>query len=299
MGDSRQPLHVRAEQPAERFCLGLAQLRKVGGNVGDRAMVLAHLHASTGLLGGSGVAVGTERGGQRGRAVLGRDIGEHGAIPSFDRGEPAMRELGESRVTTGIAQVAERCDGKIVVRVRESLTSVVRQSEQLGRPPAPARLATNLALGRLANVPGCDQRIEMTADGGGGEPEPRAQRDRALGPVLIERPGDPIAGARVVTRALVEGCRGGGSRAGFHNDNVTYFPPAYAAGVASSARRCSPLGRDGADTPMISTQICPMIKEPWRVHAPTPSNVRSACDVSATRVTDGHYARSRERPGVR
>ena len=41
--DRGQPLHRRAEQPAECLGLRLAQLRELGGHVGDRAVVLAEL----------------------------------------------------------------------------------------------------------------------------------------------------------------------------------------------------------------------------------------------------------------
>src|SRR5580704_4003747 len=43
--DRSEPLHRRAEQPAERFGFGLAQLRELGRHVRDRAMVLAELLA--------------------------------------------------------------------------------------------------------------------------------------------------------------------------------------------------------------------------------------------------------------
>ena len=48
MGDGGQPLDVPAEQPGEDLGLGLAQLGELGGDVGDRAVVLAQLVADRG-----------------------------------------------------------------------------------------------------------------------------------------------------------------------------------------------------------------------------------------------------------
>ena len=44
-GDRGQALHRGAEEAAERFGLGLAELRELGGHVGDRAVVLAEFLA--------------------------------------------------------------------------------------------------------------------------------------------------------------------------------------------------------------------------------------------------------------
>src|SRR5579863_6884002 len=59
--DGRQPLHRRAEQPAERFRLRLAQLGELGRDVRDRAVVLADLLA--GQLGRADRRRGAGRGG--------------------------------------------------------------------------------------------------------------------------------------------------------------------------------------------------------------------------------------------
>jgi hypothetical protein len=60
MGDGRQPLDVRTEQSSERLGLGLAQLRKLLGDVCHRAVVLAQLLAGSGWRGlhRRGIAVG-------------------------------------------------------------------------------------------------------------------------------------------------------------------------------------------------------------------------------------------------
>ena len=43
VGDGGQPLHVAAEDLADRLGLGLAQLGELVGDVGDRAVLLAQL----------------------------------------------------------------------------------------------------------------------------------------------------------------------------------------------------------------------------------------------------------------
>jgi hypothetical protein len=43
--DRSEPLHRRAQQPAESLGFGLAQLRELGRHVRDRAVVLAELLA--------------------------------------------------------------------------------------------------------------------------------------------------------------------------------------------------------------------------------------------------------------
>src|SRR3954447_5329608 len=75
--DRSEPLHRRAQQPAESLGLGLAQLRELGRHVRDRAVVLSELRSAsfkpgTGALSdrgrgarGRGVAVGGQRLGQR------------------------------------------------------------------------------------------------------------------------------------------------------------------------------------------------------------------------------------------
>jgi len=47
--DRSEPLHRRAEQPAERLGFRLAQLRELGRHVRDLAVVLAELLAAFGL----------------------------------------------------------------------------------------------------------------------------------------------------------------------------------------------------------------------------------------------------------
>ena len=69
--DGGEPLDVRAQEPDEHLCLGLAQLREICCDVRDRAVVLADLDTGAGLLRGRGVAVGRERRSQFGRTAIG------------------------------------------------------------------------------------------------------------------------------------------------------------------------------------------------------------------------------------
>src|SRR5580704_2781701 len=101
--DGRQPLHRRAEQPAERFRLRLAQLGELGRDVRDRAVVLADLLAdqlgrADGRRGAGrgGVAVG----GQRPRECLHpagevTRLGHHWLVPPLEFGHLPPGELGD------------------------------------------------------------------------------------------------------------------------------------------------------------------------------------------------------------
>ena len=59
VADRGQALNVGAQQSGKSLCLGLAQLRKLGRDVGDRAVMLAQLlpYASGGSVRGSGVTI--------------------------------------------------------------------------------------------------------------------------------------------------------------------------------------------------------------------------------------------------
>lgn len=104
--------------------------------------------------------------------------------------------------------------------------TVVGQGEQLGRPATATELTMNLALGNLTHSPGGNQRVEMAANRRGREAKARAQRACALGTMIMQRPGDSVAGAGVV-RATDNAWSGRHLRdhRGFHNTIVTYLPP--------------------------------------------------------------------------
>ena len=91
--DGGQALHVRAEQLGERRGLGLAQLRELGRHVGDRAVVLAELHAPVArcrLADLRGVPAGGQHPGERVDPVLRR---AGGAAPAR-RPDRAARRSG-------------------------------------------------------------------------------------------------------------------------------------------------------------------------------------------------------------
>jgi hypothetical protein len=61
VGDRGQSLDVRTEHALESPGLGFAQLGELGGDVRDRAVVLADLHSCPGVLGRGSVSVRAER----------------------------------------------------------------------------------------------------------------------------------------------------------------------------------------------------------------------------------------------
>jgi len=193
MRDRRQPLDVSAQQPAERLGLGLAELREVGRHVRDRAMVLADLHARAGLLDRGRVSVGAQRRRQPRWSIFGLGRREHRAVARLRRRQPAARELGQGGVAALVAQVGQRGTSKIVVRVRERRAPRVGEGEQLRGSAASTSLAADPTLRRLAHLPVGDQRVEMAADRRWSQPEPRAQRDRTLRAVLVQRACHPVA----------------------------------------------------------------------------------------------------------
>src|SRR5205809_1245780 len=105
--DRSEPLHRRAQQPAERLGLGLAQLRELGRHVRDRAVVLAELRSAsfkpgTGAVSdrgrgarGRGVAVGGQRLGQRLDPAGELAPGDRGSVPALQVGHLPAGELGD------------------------------------------------------------------------------------------------------------------------------------------------------------------------------------------------------------
>jgi hypothetical protein len=122
--DGGQALHVRAEQLGEGAGLGLAQLRELRGHVGDRAVVLAQLHAPVPAAADRadlrGVAPGGQhvRQGDDARLRLARacDLRRGGAEEIRDAlgGEAVERLLPSVR-----GEEPQRRDGEIVVAVPE------------------------------------------------------------------------------------------------------------------------------------------------------------------------------------
>src|SRR5579863_5109502 len=138
--DGRQPLHRGAEQPGERFRLRLAQLRELGRDVRDRAMVLAELLAAAGpQRRGAGRRGGVTVRGQRlrERGDLVRAGRRHRRpVPALQFGHLPAGELGDRFWPRRLGEEAERAGGQVVVGVLERAAARVGDREQLGRAAA-------------------------------------------------------------------------------------------------------------------------------------------------------------------
>ena len=270
--DRGQPLHVRAQHSAKHLGLGLAQLREIGGHMRDRAMVLAHLHARAGLVRRRGVSIGGQHGGQFSRTPISGHVDQRARIPGFEAIKPLPREGCHRTLATRRPQIEEGGHSDVVVGVPERRLPSVSEREQPGRSTPAAKLAADLALRHLAHLSGRDQRIEVPAHGCGSEPEDRTQCDGALRTMLMQGPGDPIAGAIVVMSGRrTHGSRGLGDRCGFHNDNVTYFAAAPYSGIRRTPTR--PYDRSAMAAPTTESAVASTARADarWR---PTASTVR-------------------------
>jgi len=110
---------MSAEQSPEHLGLGLAQLRKVGGDVGDRAVMLADLHAGARLLRRRCVTVGAQDVSQFCRTPIRRRLCQCGGVPLFDNLDPLACEARDRSIAVGVFQVVECRDRDAVVGVPE------------------------------------------------------------------------------------------------------------------------------------------------------------------------------------
>lgn len=222
---------MSTQQVGESLCLGFAQLRELGGDVGDRAMVLAELFTDTDLTGRRSVTLP----GQRRSEGLGasggvRVLGDRVLMRADQRGDPSLRE-GLHRVFPGV--IGEEADGRgseVVVGVPEPGPAGFGQQEVLGGTATSAGAAAGRVPGFGLAVG--EQRVEVTADGGGADAQLLGHHDgghRTLfqqqaghfvpGPALgADLRGDRLdLGAGHVATGLVPRPRL------FHNTSVTYF----------------------------------------------------------------------------
>src|SRR5437667_7555218 len=178
--DRSEPLHRRAEQPAERLGFGLAQLRELGRHVRDRAVVLAELLAGF----GPRAADSGRRAGRRGVTVGGQGLGERldpagqvapghrGRVPALEVRDLPAGELGDRVRARRPGRETQRVAGQVVVGVLECAAARVGNNEDLGRaaaapvPVRPGRPGLDQALGQ--------QVVHVTPDRGRREPEPTA-----------------------------------------------------------------------------------------------------------------------------
>lgn len=191
-----EPLHMDAEQSTERLGLGLAQLGELGSNVLNRAVTLAEL-------GAGGDAVQFERAGAGSVAVAGQRLGqglgpalrvEAGSldrrpVPLFQVADPLAGEPADGGVAGELGQEPQRRGGQMVVLAAHlGVAGVGGDEVPGGTPPAPP--ARHGALADL-DPTSLEQRVEMTADRGLGQPQGLGQprgADRTLGKHLTTEP---------------------------------------------------------------------------------------------------------------
>lgn len=226
VGDSGQPLHVHTQEPGEHLGLGLAQLRELGGDVADRAVVLTDLVARADRLHRRSVSLGVERRGERPCGC------RHGveAVGTGTRGGdhtagPVHREGADGGLAPGGMQKPQGCGGEVVIGVREAFAARVGQREGLGRTAAPPG-ARRLVLASGDPVVG-EQAVEVPTDGGRAEAQARSERCGGLRAVLEQAGDDGVAGAdrvRFPVEAYVD----------FHNTSVSYFRIGWQPGAGVS-----------------------------------------------------------------
>lgn len=240
VGDGGKSLDVRAEHLLERTSFCLAQLRELGRDMRDRAVVLTDLHArhtDAGLPGGlcrRSVAMGRERPsegfGAGGERRIGIDaLGQPGS-------EALGAMLGESHhglLPAGLAQITQRGVGEVVVGVRERGPAVVGEGVDPSRAPAPTmRCRTGIALDQQTVG---DQGVEMATDRCRGQAELFGKCRGALWAALEQAARHRVASA--VTRP-VAGAIGvhHGTVRDFHNISMTYFELACTGPCRSGGR---------------------------------------------------------------
>ena len=113
--DCGEPLDVRTEEADEHLRLRLAQLRKIRGDMGNRAVMLADLDARACLLGRRGVAVGRERRSQFGRTAISWHLCQRRGVANFETVQALPRERAHRGVSAGVSQIAEGLDGDVVI----------------------------------------------------------------------------------------------------------------------------------------------------------------------------------------
>ena len=168
MGDGRQPLNIGTEHPLEGPRLGLAQLRELGGNVGNWAVVLTQLHAGTGVLGTGSVSLAGQRHGQGFDPVLAtprtRPDRHCRGNRGLERARPVGSELGDSDLAAGLPQIAQGGRGQVVIGVREGRSPGVGQRVSTRRAPT-SSTAARPGVALRQQIVG-DQGVQMAPDSG-------------------------------------------------------------------------------------------------------------------------------------
>ncbi len=228
--DGRQPLHVGTEHLGHGLALGLAQLRKLLGDMGHRAMMLADLHAVNrdrppawwwrrSRRWSSAPATRSAAASTSASTVLsaGLDTGQDGvdAAP----GERANRVLAAD-----FPQLPHGGHRQVVVGVVELGPAGRGQPVTLRGAPA-ANLLPGGG-GRRLGVARLDQRVQMTPHAGGRQAQPVADLSGGDRSGLQQQAHDGAAGVAIRHNGrgrCVNDWRGSQVRSDFHNTSVTQF----------------------------------------------------------------------------
>ena len=207
--DRREPLHVHAEQAADRGRLGVAQLGELLGDVLHRAVVLAQLHARADLGGAGGVPVVGQCRSQGRGPLLGGQRSQLLAVARLQLGDAGDGERLHGLLTAGLGEEAQRRGGEVVVAGRAGGVPRVGEHPQPGRPAAAAQRRAD------PRLPGGDrsvgqQGVQVPSYGGRGQPEAGGQRRGGGRPELEQQRAHALARART----LLDVCHG------FHNTSV-------------------------------------------------------------------------------
>ncbi len=202
VGDGGQPLHMGAQQLGEDLGLRLAQLRELLGDVRDRAVVLAELLAGGGVARPRVVAAypsalsASASASVRSSARRPRSASRYAAPcwPTRARANAATASSPGRAAADRLGDPAQRVGGELVVRLVEGVPAALGQREDLGRTAAGAAAVDPLLAG-LDEALG-DQRVQVAADGGRGQPKTVGQVGGGGRAVVEDGAGDPVTGGR-------------------------------------------------------------------------------------------------------
>jgi hypothetical protein len=200
MRNRGEALDRRAKQAAERLGFGLAQLRVLGRDMRDRAVMLAKL-----LTGGRPrsrargccVAVYGERLSQRPHPIGQRRGRDNRPVPALKLADLTAGELGDGLGSGSLGQEAQGAGGQVVIGVLEGTAASIGDREQPRRPAATAVAVDPGDSGLDHSV--LPQMIEVTPDGGRREPQRSPQCCSGHRAVFQDQPGD--TGARALLGA--------------------------------------------------------------------------------------------------
>jgi len=227
MSEGRQALNVDSEQPRERLCLGVTELWKLGRDVLHRAVSLAQLHsgqerARSHGSGGSGETIGTQcrcechRSGSD--TLLHR--AELGGIPLLELGDALAGKLGNGICTGALCEEPQRRGGHVVVVAVHAEVTGLGQDVCAGGPSASATGGG----GGLVLLDGAllDEQVEVTANGGGRQPQASGESGRGERAILGDYPPDPVPGARLenMRRGIGALCTVGDGEVGDKHKNI-------------------------------------------------------------------------------